>query len=56
MHVMSDLPLRKESIQGDGIVLDNGPMSPIFLLWIGQTLWDLECTVRGWDATIFQVQ
>ena len=28
--------LGKDSIQGDGIVLDNGPMGPIFLVWIGQ--------------------
>ena len=46
----------QESIQGDGIVLDNGPMGPIFLVWIGQTLWVLECTVRDWDAAIFLVQ
>ena len=46
----------KDSIQGDGIVLDNGPMGPIFLVWIGQTLWVLECTVRDWEAAIFLVQ
>ena len=27
MHSISDLPLGKDSIQGDGIVLDNGPMA-----------------------------
>ena len=32
---ISDLPLGKDSIQGDGIVLDNGPMGPIFLVRIG---------------------
>ena len=46
----------KDSIQGDGIVLNNGPMSLIFLVWIGQTLWVLECTVRDWDTAIFLVQ
>ena len=51
-----DLPLGKDSIQGDVIVLDNGPMGPIFRVWIGQTLWVLECTVRDWDAAIFLVQ
>ena len=56
MHVMSDLPLRKDSIQVHGIVLDIGPMSPIFLVWIGQTLRVLECTARDKDAAIFLVQ
>ena len=50
---ISDLPLRKDSIQGHGIVLAIGPMGPIFLVWIGQTLWVLECTVSDWDAAIF---
>ena len=36
MHGISDRPLGKDSIQGDGIVLDNRPMGPIFLVWIGQ--------------------
>ena len=53
MHGISDLPLGKDSIQGDCIVPDNGPMGPIFLVWIGQTLWVLECTVRDWDAPFF---
>ena len=39
----------KGLIQGDGIILDIGPMGPIFLVWIGQTLWVLEHTVRDWD-------
>ena len=56
MHGISDLPLGKDSIQGDGIVLDNRPSGPIFLVWIGQTLWVLECTVRDWDASILLVQ
>ena len=56
MHGISDLPLRKDSIQGDGIVLGTGPMGPIFLMWIGQFLGVLECTVRDWDAAIFSVQ
>ena len=56
MHGISDLPLGKYSIEGDGIVLDNGPMGPIFLVWIGQTLWVLEYTVRVWDTAIFLVQ
>ena len=55
MHGISDLPLHKDSIQGDGIVLDNGPMGPIFIVWIGQTLKVLECTVRDWDAVVFLV-
>ena len=29
------LPFCKDSIQGDGIVLDTRPMGPIFLVWIG---------------------
>ena len=56
MHGISVLPLGKDSIQGNGIVLDNGPMGPIFLVSIGHTLWVLECTVRDWDAAIFLVQ
>ena len=56
MHGISDLPLRKDSIQGDGIELDIGPMGPMFLVWIGKTLWVLECNVRDWDAAIFLVQ
>ena len=56
MHGIWDLPLGKDSIQGDGKVLDIGPMGPIFLVWIGQTLWVLECTVRDRDAAIFLVQ
>ena len=56
MHGISDLPLGKYSIQGDGIIMDIGPMGPIFLVWIGPTLWVLECTVRDWDAAIFLVQ
>ena len=55
-RTVSDLPLGKDSIQGDGIVLDNGPMGPIFFVWIGQILWVLECTVRDSDAAIFLVQ
>ena len=56
MLCISDLPLGKDSIPGDGIVLDNRPMGPIFLVWIGQTLLVLECTVRDWDVAIFLVQ
>ena len=56
MHSISDLPLGKDSIQDDGIVLDNGPIGPIFLVWIGQTLWVLEYTVRVRDTAIFLVQ
>ena len=56
MQVMSDLLLRKDSIQVDGIVLDFGPMCPIFLVWIGQTLWVLECTARDKGTAIFLVQ
>ena len=56
MHGISDLPMGKDSIQGDGIVLDDGLMGPIFLVWIGQILWVLECTVRDWDAAVFLVQ
>ena len=56
MHGISDLLLGKYSIQDDGIVLDNGPMGTIFLVWIGLTLWVLECTVRDWDTAIFLVQ
>ena len=56
MHGISDLPLGKDSLQCDGIVLNTGPMGPIFIVWIGKTLWDLECTVRDWDAAIFLVQ
>ena len=33
-----------------------GPMGPIFFVWIGQTLWVLECPERDWDAAIFLVQ
>ena len=55
MHGISDLPLCKDSIQCDGIVLDIGPMGPIFLVWIRQTLWVMECTVRDWDTAIFLV-
>ena len=56
MHGISDLPLRKDSIQGDGIELDIGPMGPMFLVWIGQTLWVLECNVHDCDAAIFLTQ
>ena len=35
IHGRSDLPLGKGSIQGYGIVLDMGPMGPIFLVLIG---------------------
>ena len=56
MHCISDLPLRKDSFQGDGIVLDIGPMGAIFLGWIGEILWVLECAVCDWDAAIFLVQ
>ena len=56
MHGISDLPLGKDSIQCDGIVLDIGPMGPMLLVWIGQTLWVLACTVRDWDAAIFLAQ
>ena len=55
MHGIWDLPSGKDSIQGDGIVLDNGPVGPIFLVWIGHTLWVLECTVHDWDVAIFLV-
>ena len=55
-HGIWDLPLGKYSIQGDDMVLDNGRMGPIFIVWIGKTLWVLECTVRDWDAAIFLVQ
>ena len=52
IHGISDLPLGKGWIQDDGIVLDISPMGPILRVWIGQTLWVLECTVRDWDAAI----
>ena len=55
MHGISDLPLGKDLIQCDGIVLNIGPMGPIFLVWIGQTLWVLEYIVRVWDTAIFLV-
>ena len=56
IHSISDLSFSKVSIQGDGLVLNHRPMGPIFLVWIGQTLWVLECNVRDWDAAIFLVQ
>ena len=56
MHGISDLLLRKDSIQGDGIVLDIGPMGPIFLVWIGRTLWVMEYTIRDWHAAILLLQ
>ena len=56
MQSIRNLPLGKDSIQGDGIVLDIGPMGPIFLVLIGHTLWVLECTVCDWDAAIFLAQ
>ena len=55
MHGISDVPLGKGLIQGDGIVLDIGPMGPVSLVSIGHTLWVLECTVHDWDVAIFLV-
>ena len=42
IHGISHLPLGNGSIQGYGIVLNVGLMGPIFLVWIGQTVWVLE--------------
>ena len=56
IHCISVLPLGKGWIQSDGIVLDIWAMGPIFLVWIGQTLWVMECTVRDWDAAIFYIR
>ena len=56
IHGMSDLPLRKGWIQGDGIIMDSELKDPIIIVWIGRILWVLECTVRDWNAAIFQVQ
>ena len=55
IYSKSDLPLGKGWIQGDCIVLDFRPMGPIFLMWIGQTLWIMECTLHVWDPAIFLV-
>ena len=53
---ISDFPLGKVSIQGDCLVLDNGPIGPILLVWIGQTLWVLECTVCYWVVPICRIE
>ena len=50
IHGISELPLGKDWIQCDGIVLHIGPMGPIFLVLIGQTLWVLKCTLHDWDT------
>ena len=37
--------------QGDGLILENEPIGPIFLVLIGHTLWVLECTILNWEQT-----
>ena len=44
-----------ENKKCDGLVLDKGPMGPIFLVQRGQTL-SLNLPYRDWDAAIFLVQ